>query len=206
MVSAIELLRRQVRGCQRCKAFMKCKGPVPGSGSVGADVMVVGQGPGIEEDKLGECWIGQAGEFLQAILWKWGFTPQTVYFTNVAKCFPGRSKGGDNLPSTDAMNVCPRWLEEEFEIVKPKVIIAVGAFAMRYFGIKGGIKKDSGRVYMTEKWGPVIPIIHPASLMRNPADAPIVATQPVAAVTFLRGADVPPAHMKWEDYVANSRN
>jgi uracil-DNA glycosylase family 4 len=86
------------------------------------------------------------------------------------------------------------YLRQEIELVKPKIILAVGAIAMRYFEIKGGIKKNSGKVFQTP-FGPVIPVLHPAGLMRRMSDTPQFATQFAAINTFLRGGSPPPPYL-----------
>lgn len=185
-------LSGKVKQCRACPLRRKCKGPVPGVGLIGAPVMVVGQAPGWQEDKEGLPWIGQAGQFLSEILEFLGWSSKDIYFTNLAKCFPGRGKGGDYKPPPYAVEACSTWLAQEIEAVGPHVIIAVGAEAMKAFGIKGGINKNAGKVFESEYGVPVIPVLHPAGLMRRPTDTPNFVTQLRILETFVNGFKEPP--------------
>lgn len=185
-------LTQDVRRCRECALRRKCKGPVPGIGKVGATIMAVDQAPGWEENNEGLPWIGQAGQFLSEILETLGFTSKDIYFTNLAKCFPGRITGGDAAPPAYAVQACEKWLSREIEVIQPSLILAVGAVCMKAFGITGGIRKDSGKVYESWYGIPVIPILHPAGLMRRMADTPIFTTQLNIIDTFLEGFQEPP--------------
>lgn len=193
-------LEAEVRECQRCPLWKKSRCRVPGSGLAAADIMFVGQAPGIEEGKEGVPFIGLAGAFQGNLLSHIGIPDAKIYFTNLAKCFTGRGAGGDYLPSPETVAACEDYLKVEIEIVQPKVIVAIGAFVMRYFGIAGGIKQNSGKMFETEH-GPVIPILHPAGIFRRYPEAPIYATQLRYIKTVLDGSPIPPpfANMEGED-------
>ncbi|KKN77096.1 hypothetical protein LCGC14_0364370 [marine sediment metagenome] len=164
--------------------------------------MVVGQAGGIEEDSEGLPWIGQAGQWLTSLLDIMGLHSSTIYWTNIIKCFPGRKRGkggGDNEPPPYAVEACQGYLIEEMRLVDPDIIVAVGAFAMKWFGIKGGIKINSGRVFDT-KYGRVIPILHPAGIFRHMADAPMLPTALHSILTQLADPIEPPKFVeatKW---------
>lgn len=191
-----------VRGCRECPAYRRCRGPVPGVGMSSARLLVCGQAPGIEEDAEGIPWIGQAGQFLSDILESIGWPASKVYFTNLAKCFPGRRVGGGAEPSKEAVAACDVHLRREIDAVRPDLILVVGAVAMRYFGIKGGINANSGRVFDT-KYGKAMVIMHPAGLMRpdKKKDAPMFVTLLKAINTYFKGAAVPPAFSKPEKWM-----
>lgn len=156
----------------------------------GAKILVCGQAPGWQEDRDGIPWIGQSGQFLSEILEFLGWRSQDIYYTNIAKCYPGRVKGGDAKPPPFAIEACSTWLQQEIELIKPRVIIAVGAEAMKAFGIKGGIQANSGKVFETTH-GPVIPVLHPAGLMRRPTDTPNFVTSLRIIDTFINGFKEP---------------
>lgn len=158
---------------------------------IGAPIMVVGQAPGWQEDRDGIPWIGQSGQFLSEVLEFLGWKSTDIYFTNMTKCFPGRGKGGDYKPPPFAVEACSTWLQQEIELIKPRVIIAVGAEAMKAFGIKGGVQANSGKVFETV-YGPVIPVLHPAGLMRRPTDTPNFVTSLRIIDTFIKGFKEPP--------------
>lgn len=158
---SVSELAKTVRACQACLLHKKAKRPVPGVGKVGARVMVVGQAPGWEEDREGVPWIGQAGQFISAVLENVGLPGKQLYMTNLVKCFPGKKRGGDAEPPPFAIQACQTHLKAEIALLKPEVIVAVGAVSMRFLGIKGGINQNSGKVFNTP-WGKVIPVLHPA--------------------------------------------
>ena len=193
-MSELMTLANDVRRCRDCALRRRCKGPVPGVGKIGATIMAVGQAPGWEEDAEGLPWIGQAGTFLSNILENLGFSSRDIYFTNLAKCFPGRIKGGDAVPAYYAVQACEKWLLKEIELIQPLLILAIGAPAMKAFGINGGIRKDSGKVYESHYQVPVIPVLHPAGLMRRMTDTPIFTTQLNIINTFLEGFVEPPSY------------
>jgi uracil-DNA glycosylase family 4 len=186
-MSEINDLAKSIRECDACLLRKKAKCPIPGVGKLSARVMAVGQAPGWEENREGVPWVGQAGQFLSAVLDSVGLDSSQVYFTNIAKCFPGKKRGGggDAEPPPFAIQACQVHLKAEIELIKPEVIMAVGAVAMRFFGIKGGVNQNSGRAFDTP-WGKVIPVLHPAGLMRVPRNASNLATQVHAINTALR--------------------
>ena len=186
-------LSNDISRCHECALRDRCKRTVVGVGLPGADVMAVGQAPDKQSHDAGVAFIGPSGQFLSAILESLGFHGRRVYYTNVTKCYPGRGRGGDVKPPAFAVHACSHWLRKEYEVIHPKVILAIGDMSMRYFGVKGGIKKNTGKIFYTDDWGPVVPVLHPASLMRNPTDTPMFVTGLNILNTFLDGfAEVPP--------------
>lgn len=156
--------------------------------------MFVGQAPGWEEDKAGLPWVGQAGQFLAAVMEMVGIPSAQAYMTNLVKCYPGKKRGGggDAEPPPYAIEACSNWFKEEYDRIQPACIVAVGAVAMRYFGIPGGVNLNAGRLFHTPQWGPVLVIRHPAGIMRRPAEAPAFITQFHAIHTTLAGPLTPP--------------
>lgn len=188
-------LHNDISRCRDCAMRNRCSRTVPGVGVAGADVMAVGQAPEKQEDQQGVAFVGPAGQFLAAILDNLGFDWRRVYFTNWVKCFPGRIKGGDAKPPQYAAEACRKWVKAEYDLVRPKVCLAIGDISMKNFGIKGGIKKNHAKVFYTEEWGAVIPVLHPAGLMRRPSDTPAFACGLNILNTHLRGYEVPPPHI-----------
>lgn len=204
-------LTSQVRNCRECVLRKRCKQVVPGVGSPYADVVFVGQAPGWQEDRDGIPWIGQAGQFLTrafgGVAERFQImdgAPLRAYHTNLVKCFPGRRKGGDAEPPVFAQEACRHWLRSELELIKPKLIVAVGAISMRALGVKGGINKNAGRVFETE-YGRVMPVLHPAGLMRNTRATADFVTSLNAIATQIRGPLPPPersGHIKFAPLMA----
>lgn len=168
-------LAKTVRACRTCALRSRCKRPVPGVGKPTAKIMVVGQAPGWQEDRDGIPWIGDAGQFLTAALEFVGITHE-LWLTNLVKCYPGRQQGGDAEPPPYAIAACRPHLQAEYDMLQPELIVAVGAVAMRAFGIKGGVRINAGKVFSTS-WGPVLVVQHPAGIIRRPEDATAFVTQ-----------------------------
>ena len=215
MFDSLSGLARYVKECTDCPLHRKCRRRVPGVGRGSARVLFVGQAPGWEEEREGLPWIGQAGQWLSALVENMGLSEADLYWTNLIKCYPGRKRqGGDNEPPAYAIEQCQKYLVEEIRLVDPEIIVAVGVFAMRWFGIKGGIKQNNGRVF---KWkspclecGPkagctdcktcedgfleyrVIPVVHPAGIFRRMAEAPELRTSLHSILTQLVDPIEPP--------------
>ena len=189
---SLNLLAEGVAKCRECPLYKKGKA-CPGVGTSNATVMIVGQAPGIDESKLGQPFVGQAGQFLSDCLASIGIHDSMCFYTNIVHHFPGREGSGDACPPY-AIEACKHWLEEEYKLVQPRLIVAVGAISMRFFGISGGININAGFVVNTEKWGAVLPILHPAGLLRPTGmkNTPQFMTQLNAVNTFLRGGSFPP--------------
>lgn len=116
--------------CQRCGLYKNCKTwNIPGRGSKPADVLIVGQGPGRQEDREGKAFVGPSGVFLQRFLDR---LECSYYLCNATRCFPGvESTGSDRRPSPDQIEACRVYLDSEIKSVRPKVIVCLGEVAMR---------------------------------------------------------------------------
>ncbi len=159
----------QVQGllgdCTRCKLHKGRKKVVFGVGNMEADLMFVGEGPGANEDRLGEPFVGKAGQLLTAIIEKgMGLKRPDVYIANIVKCRPPNNRD----PEPDEVETCEPFLQAQIRIIKPKVIIALGRYASQtLLGTSTGMRRLRG------KWSeyngiPVMPTYHPAYLLRNP--------------------------------------
>ncbi len=192
-ITKLAELTEDVRSCRACPLHRKCKRRTPGVGRGSARVMFVGQAGGWEEDREGIPWVGQAGQWLSALVERMGLKDADLFWTNLVKCYPGRKRmGGDNEPPAYAIEACQKWLIDEIRLVDPELIVAVGAISMRWFGIKGGINQNNGRIFDT-KYGRVIPVLHPAGIFRRMSEAPALRTSLHAILTHLNGpAEVPP--------------
>lgn len=163
-------LRSRVIVCQHCPHLARSrKSVVFGVGDPKASLMFVGEAPGADEDEQGEPFVGKAGQLLTKIIEAMEFSRQTVYIANILKCrpdTPGQSSG-NRKPTPDEMKTCLPYLLAQIEIIKPKVIVALGATAVE--GLLGktlGITKLRG--HFQEFHGiPLMPTYHPAYLLRN---------------------------------------
>ncbi len=170
----LEALREETGKCRKCplgKSRLNC---VFGVGSPDADLIFVGEGPGYDEDHKGEPFIGRAGQLLTKIIEAMGFTRETVYIANIVKCHPMKDpsdpekRANDRPPTPEEMNACQPYLDMQFEIIKPKIIVTLGASST-----KGLLKTEESisviRGQVREYNGiKLMPTYHPAALLRNP--------------------------------------
>jgi DNA polymerase len=144
---SLEELNYQVYACKKCRLWQGTKHAVPGEGPVNAKVMFVGQNPGAEEDETGRPFVGRAGKFLTKTLAEFGIKREDVYITNIVK----HTSPENRKPFADEVAACLPYLIVQIEIIKPKIIVLLGASA-----------KEAPRVKGIE----YIEIIHPSAAMR----------------------------------------
>ncbi len=191
-MKTLSTLKVKVDACQKCGLCRTNRTRVSGRGRKTAPVMFVNQSPTWEDVKSNRSFAGIAGAFQSNILKSIGIDEAQIYFTNLIKCYPGKNGYAENVPPADSIFECEIYLEREIEIIKPRVIIAVGPVVMRWFGIAGGIKQNSGKLFKTDK-GDVVPILHPAGVFYRVQDAPEYATQLHYIDTLLNEVSLPPA-------------
>lgn len=160
--AAIREFNEQVSACPKCALAKTRTKAVPGSGNPDADIVLIGEGPGFHEDQQGLPFVGQAGKFLDELLASINLRRDDVYICNVIKCRPPNNR--DPLP--DEIAACAPWLEQQLEIIKPRVIVTLGRFSMsRYF--KG---QSIGRIHGQPKEVDgvlVVPMYHPAAALHQ---------------------------------------
>jgi len=168
---AIAALRQQALACAKCAHLAKSrKNVVFGVGSIDAELRFVGEAPGADEDTQGEPFVGAAGQLLTKIIQAMGLTRQTVYIANILKCrpdTPGQAYG-NRKPTPDEMRTCIPYLEAQIDLIKPKVMVALGGTATEGLLGLGGIMKLRGN-WQTYRGIPVMPTYHPSYLLRNQA-------------------------------------
>jgi len=164
---ALDALRAEIGpDCQRCKLHTLGRRQVVfGVGNPDADLMFVGEGPGGDEDIQGEPFVGRAGQLLTKIIEAIGMKRSDVYIANVIKCRPP----GNRNPEPDEVERCEPFLFRQIDIVKPKVIVALGKFAAQsLLKTSDPITRLRGREYRFRS-ATLIPTFHPAYLLRNPS-------------------------------------
>jgi uracil-DNA glycosylase len=164
---ALHALRVEIGpDCTRCKLHtLGRKQVVFGVGNPDADLMFVGEAPGADEDIQGEPFVGRAGQLLTKIIEAIGMTREQVYIANVIKCRPP----GNRNPEPDEVDRCEPFLFQQIDLVKPKVIVALGKFAAQsLLRTTEPITRIRGREVKYRN-GILIPTYHPAYLLRNPA-------------------------------------
>jgi DNA polymerase len=164
-----EALQAAVAACRNCRLCETRTRTVFGVGPLGAPLMVVGEGPGADEDAQGEPFVGRAGKLLDEMLRAIGRSRRSdTFIANVVKCRPP----GNREPAEDEAEACRAFLEQQLRMVKPKLIVALGRVAaQRLLATDTPIGKMRGQDY---QWGPdgtpLMVTYHPAYLLRNPGD------------------------------------
>jgi len=163
---ALVAVRTEIGDCTRCKLHaLGRKQIVFGVGNPDADLMFVGEAPGADEDIQGIPFVGRAGQLLTKIIEAIGLQREDVYIANVIKCRPP----GNRNPEQDEVETCEPFLFKQIDIIKPKVIVALGKFgAQTLLRTLDPISRLRGRVY-NYRGAKLIPTFHPAFLLRNPA-------------------------------------
>jgi DNA polymerase len=170
--AAFAALRERALACVKCPHLASSrKNVVFGVGSIDAQLMFVGEAPGADEDECAEPFVGKAGQLLTKIIQATGLQRADVYIGNILKCrpdTPGQS-AGNRKPTADEMATCIPYLHEQIDLIRPKVVVALGATAVE--GLLGktlGITKLRG-TWKTYRGIPLMPTYHPAYLLRNQA-------------------------------------
>ncbi len=168
----LEPIRERVRVCTKC-AHLACSRTqtVFGVGNPDADLMFIGEAPGVDEDRQGEPFVGRAGQLLTRILKAMNFAREDVYIANILKCRPDTPSGsfGNRAPTPKEMQTCRPYLVEQIEIIQPKVLVALGAVAVEgLLGMRGTMRELRGR-WHAYNGVPLMITYHPAYLLRNQA-------------------------------------
>jgi len=149
--------------CTKCRLAETRTQVVFGVGDPNADLLFVGEAPGMHEDRQGEPFVGAAGQLLTRMLAGIGMTREQVYIANVLKCRPP----GNRDPQEDEIETCTPWLVEQISLIQPDVIVTLGNFATKFvLQTQQGITRMRGSVY---PWHgrKVIPTFHPAAILRG---------------------------------------
>ncbi len=158
-------IAERISACTQCTLCEQRQNTVPGQGTKNPDILFVGEGPGAEEDRQGLAFVGEAGGLLTRMITAMGFSRDEVFIANVVKCRPP----GNRNPNPQEIAACMPYLEEQIDILKPKVIVALGATAMK--GLLGDELVSITRIrgsWMQFKGIDLMPTFHPAYLQRNP--------------------------------------
>ncbi len=123
----MEDIAEQVYTCRRCRLWQGAKHGVPGEGPLGAEIMLVGQNPGAEEDELGKPFVGRAGKYLTRVLADNGINREEIFITNIVKHITPKNRH----PFDDEIDACLPYLLEQIKLVKPKKIVLLGKAACK---------------------------------------------------------------------------
>ncbi len=158
----VEELYVEVRGCQRCDLARTRTLAVPGEGPLDSEVMFIGEAPGVNEDRQGRPFVGQAGAFLKELLGEAGLTRPEVYICNVLKCRPPGNR--DPLPTE--IEACGDYLGAQIRLIDPLLIVTLGRYSMSRFFPNQAISRIHGRP--REANGRIlVPMYHPAAALHQ---------------------------------------
>jgi DNA polymerase len=187
--ASLDDIAKHVASCTKCPLYSTALNPVPGEGNPNADFMCVGEAPGATEDETGRPFVGAAGQLLTKILEAIGLRREDVFICNVLKHRPP----GNRNPAPDEVTACSPYLIRQIELVKPKVILALGTFAAQtLLDTKTSIGKLRGQVHRYHGV-PLVVTYHPAALLRNPSWKRPTWEDVQLAHRILNSAPVPPS-------------
>jgi DNA polymerase len=161
--------------CQRCPLYRNATQTVFGEGPIDAALLLVGEQPGDQEDREGRPFVGPAGRILDLALEKAGLDRRSIYVTNAVKHFKHEQRGKRRLhkhPNRDEVEKCRWWLDQELVLVKPRLVIALGALAARaLMGRTVILSHERGRLLHWANGRQGLATIHPSAVLRMPDDA-----------------------------------
>jgi DNA polymerase len=173
--SELESCAAEAASCTRCELYRRATQTVFGEGTVDARLLLVGEQPGDQEDRAGHPFVGPAGGVLDAVLEDAGIAAPDVYVTNAVKHFKWEPRGKRRIhkrPSAVEIQACHTWLEQEISLVRPRVVVCLGATAARaVLGRPTTISSARGRVIDGPDGVPVVVTIHPSAVLRARDDA-----------------------------------
>jgi uracil-DNA glycosylase family 4 len=161
----LQLIDQRVKACVACGLHQGRSQTVFSRGDPSAELCFVGEGPGADEDREGLPFVGKAGQLLDKMIQAMGLGPNDVYICNVVKCRPPENR----TPEASEMATCLPYLQEQLEVVTPKVIVALGSTALKgLMGPSEGITKARGSWRLFRGKIPLMPTFHPAYVLRQP--------------------------------------
>ena len=172
IINEYNRLVEEISRCTKCPLHRSRRNPVPGEGSINANIMFIGEAPGEREDATGRPFVGAAGKFLDQLLASVGLRREEVYITNVVKCRPP----GNRDPREEEVSACTPYLWRQIALIKPRLIVALGRHAARVLYLKAGLKWSN----MSRMHGKVVEATingynvllavtyHPAAALYNP--------------------------------------
>ncbi|MEM0050074.1 MAG: type-4 uracil-DNA glycosylase [Candidatus Bathyarchaeia archaeon] len=164
-------LAEVISSCRKCSLWRSRKNPVLGDGDINASIVFVGEAPGYWEDIKGKPFVGSAGKLLEEAIKKAGLSRESVYITNIVKCRPPENRD----PRPEEIKACGPYLDEQLDLIKPKIIVTLGRHSTAYILSKAGIAFRSmsvvqGKIFEVKFWESktyIIPSYHPAAALYN---------------------------------------
>ncbi len=162
--AALAAIREYIGDCTRCRLHTGRTKLVFGVGNPDADIMFVGEGPGADEDAQGEPFVGRAGQLLNNMITAMGIRREDVYIANIVKCRPP----GNRAPEKDEADTCSPFLVQQIDVVKPKVIVALGATAAKNLLLMNDSMGALRGRWFDFRGTRLVVTYHPAYLLRDP--------------------------------------
>ena len=163
MYQTWEELENSIKNCQKCNLCKARQNIVFGVGNKNATIMFIGEGPGADEDRLGEPFVGRAGKLMNMAFNMVGINRENVYIANIVKCRPPQNRN----PKEDEATACLDYLRNQVVLVKPKIIVLLGSVALKnILGKEYGITASRGK-WIEKKGITYMPTWHPAALLRD---------------------------------------
>jgi DNA polymerase len=163
-----DALKTECLACNRCALAETRTQVVFGTGDLRSEVLFIGEGPGAEEDRLGEPFVGRSGKLLDTMLASVGIRREQIYIANIVKCRPPQNRNPLNIEADE----CIHWLREQTKLIKPKIIVCVGSVAAMKI-IRPDYKVSAEHGTWVEKGGFwMTALYHPAALLRDPHKKP----------------------------------
>lgn len=157
-------LTREIESCTRCRLHLNRANTVPGEGSLKARVMFIGEAPGADEDRLGRPFVGKAGQLLDKALNALDFHRDKNFFIcNICKCRPE----GNRTPADDEAEACLPFLRNQVAIIRPKIIVCLGATSAKYIIDKQARITSIRGTWFERKGYYIVATFHPAALLRD---------------------------------------
>jgi uracil-DNA glycosylase len=171
---SLKAFREAAADCKACDLWKRGTQTVFGDGARRAEIFFVGEQPGNEEDLAGEPFVGPAGRFLNDALAEAGIDRAQIYITNVVKHFKWEPRGKRRIhkkPNAREISACRPWLEAEIGLIRPKIIVCLGATAAQaLLGPKFMVSKQRGQILKSTLAPYIMATVHPSSILRAPDD------------------------------------
>lgn len=163
MYETLDEINEEVKKCNKCVLCQNRTNTVFGVGDENADIMFIGEGPGADEDREGEPFVGKAGKLMNQAFQGLGIDRSKVYIANIVKCRPPNNRN----PEKDEANACLNYLRNQVILIKPKIIVLLGSVALKnILGESYGITASRGK-WIEKKGILYMPTFHPAALLRD---------------------------------------
>ena len=165
----LEEVKNVCNYCYKCDLSKTRTNVVFGDGVFSSKIMLIGEGPGQNEDETGKPFVGKAGKFLDKILESQNISREkNIYICNIVKCRPPKNR----IPTNEEMTACKVYLDAQIQLMRPKIIILCGSTAVKaMLGIKSGITKIRGQWLEGPFGAKMMPLLHPSYLLRNQSKA-----------------------------------